>query len=84
MAKEGLGTRSILAAIEGFRSVSDGFTKSFDSYKEKHEKSETEDGWVEDFPKNVWNSMDDMLKGVANAPGKVVDRFLEEKDSETK
>jgi len=81
MAKEGLGTRTILAAVEGLRTVSDGFTKSFDTYKTKHDESEKEKdgGWFSDFPKNVWNSMDDLVRGVAKAPGNAADRFLEEK-----
>ena len=81
MAKEGFGTRTVLAAVEGFRTVSDGFTKSLDTYKKKHDESENDkDGsWFGDLPGNVWDSMDELVRGVAKAPGNAADRFLEEK-----
>ncbi len=80
MAKEGFVARTILATVDGCKSVSDGFTRSLDTYKTKHDKSEKDDGWVGDFPKNVWDSMDDLVRGVAKAPGIAVDRFLEDDD----
>ncbi len=76
---EDLGKRTVLATVEGFRSVSDGFTKSLDNYKTKHDASEKDEegGWLGDFPKNTLTSMDDLLRGVAKAPGEAVDKFLE-------
>jgi hypothetical protein len=76
---EGLGTRTVLAAVEGFRSVTEGFTKCLDTYKAKHDASEKEEegGWLFDFPKNALKAMDDLLRGVANAPANAVNKFLE-------
>lgn len=77
---EGLVTRTVLAAVEGVRSVSEGFTKCLDTYKMKHDASEKEEegGWLYDFPKNAIRAMDDLLRGVAKAPGNAVDKFLED------
>ena len=77
---DGLGTRTVLAAVEGFRSVSEGFTRCLDTYKTKHDASEKEadGGWLYDFPKNALKAMDDLLRGIAKAPGNAVDKFLED------
>ena len=77
---EGLGRRTVLATVEGFRSVSEGFTKCLDTYKTKHDASEKAEpgGWLYDFPKNAMKAMDELLRGIAKAPGNAVDKFLED------
>ncbi len=77
---EGLVNRTVLATVEGVRSVSEGFTKCLDTYKTKHDASEKaeEGGWLYDLPKNSLRAMDDLLRGVAKAPGKAVDKFLDD------
>ncbi|MCP5108851.1 MAG: hypothetical protein GY950_36040 [bacterium] len=78
------GQRFVLASVAGGKTLSEAFTKGFDTYKEEHEASEKkkDGGWQKDLLKNTSKSMEEMLRHLSKVPKEVVDTYLDSADED--
>lgn len=70
---EDTARRGILAHMEHLRSIGEAFSGSANTYFREHNASESGEGWLEEFPKNLSLAARELHRTLFETPRKVHD-----------